>query len=378
VDLKDPRISFFQTVKFTGRWLAYPNASPNSFIMPDEPAHPLHTKQSIANPNMTSFVRMRNSDREFAGSRIAELASTVRRISVRRNSNASRGTHTPLMFRFLRRSLFAGLLPLLLSCGNGALEPKPLHYDLTFDDSYAIYETPTDTLRVSVVMQDTSTVYDISWSPDGRQVAFTREYWKDSLYYRVMIYNTADGTERALTHGPDDSFQPAWSPDGTRIAYLSRPTNGLDATLRTVRPDGTDDRQLGTTLYYVRPADWSPDGRQIAATRNDFTVVVVDATTGDVTRAIGPGMSPTWSPDGRRLAFAANGITISNADGSNQRVIPFTAYEPAWSPDNDWIAVQAGDIYLIAPDSIVHLGSRDSTVIHHFVPGDRPAWRFRN
>jgi Tol biopolymer transport system component len=195
--------------------------------------------------------------------------------------------------------------------------------------------------------------------------------------YRVVIYNTTYGTEYELTHGPDDSFQPAWSPSGTRIAYLNRPTIGSgDATLRTIRPDGTDDRQLDTTHYYVRPPDWSPDGRQLAATRSDMMVVVVDAVTGAVVRPIAPGMSPTWSPDGRRLAFVANGITIMDVDGGNAKVIPFTAYEPAWSPDGAWIAVQAGytypgDIYLIPPDYTA------STVLRRIGSGNRPAWRLR-
>jgi Tol biopolymer transport system component len=272
------------------------------------------------------------------------------------------------------RWLCASLLA--LACGHDTTAPAPLRYDITFDDSWAIYETPVDSPQVRLVMQDTLTTYDISWSPDGRRVAFTREYMTNPVYYRVVIFNTVDGTQSELTHGPDDSFQPAWSPDGTHIAYLSRPPGGFDATLRTVRPDGTDDRQLDTTHYYVRPPDWSPDSRQLAATRNDLMVVVIDAATGSVVRAIASGMSPTWSPDGRRLAFVASGITITDADGTNAKVIPFTAYEPAWSPDGPWIAVQAGDIYLVAPDSLIPSASGDSTVIRRIAPGNRPAWRF--
>src|SRR5258706_349379 len=252
-----------------------------------------------------------------------------------------------------------------LACAHDGTSPALPRYELTFDDGFAIYQTTVDSPQVQLVMQDTLSTYDISWSPDGRSVVFTREYMTNPVYYRVVIYNTVDKSERELTHGPDDSFQPAWSPDGARIAYLTRGASNLDATLRTVRPDGTDDRAMDTTHYYVRPPEWSPDGRYIAATRNDMMVVVLDGMTGAVIRPLAPGMSPTWSPDGRRLAFVANGITITNTDGSHAKAIPFDGYEPAWSPDNTSIAVQTGvitpDIYLIAPDSIIPLWSKVST-----------------
>jgi Tol biopolymer transport system component len=266
-------------------------------------------------------------------------------------------------------ALLAGVV---LGC-HETTAPKAPRYDLTFDDGWAIYETPIDSPHVRLIMKDTLPTYDISWSPDGRNVAFTRQYWNGPAYYRVVTCNTVDGTQHELTHGPDDSFQPAWSPDGTRIAYLSRPSGGGDATLRAVRPDGADDHQLGTARYYVRPPEWSPDGRQLAATRNDMMIVVVDAASGAVVREIAPGMSPTWSPDGRLLAFVSGGITLEDADGANYRIVQFFAYEPAWSPDGNWIAVQTGllGIYLISADS------PNGTAPRLIASGYRPAWRLR-
>ena len=262
---------------------------------------------------------------------------------------------------------------LVLACSQDGTGPAAPRYDLTFDNGGAIYETSVDSPQVRLVMQDSLPTYDLSWSPDGRRVAFTRAYGGEGpvFYYRVLIYNTGDGSQSELTHGPDDSFQPAWSPDGTRIAYLTRAPDSIDATLRTVRPDGTDDRPLGTERYYVRPPDWSPDGRELAATRHDMTIVRVDAVTGAVVRAVAAGVSPTWSPDGRRLAFVADGITNTNVDGSHPTVIAFTGYEPAWSPEGTWIAVEAGDIDVIPP------GARDTTAIRPIAPGRRPAWRLR-
>ncbi len=247
-------------------------------------------------------------------------------------------------------------------------------YDLTFDDAFGILQTSIDTAGVFPVMQDTLPTYDITWSPDGRKVAFTREYNDTGQYsFRVLTYDTQTGHQQILTPGPDDYFQPAWSPDGTWIAYLSRPRRGsFDATLRGIRPDGTGDHQLGTLGYYVRPPRWSPDGRAIAATRNDFMVVIVNATTGALTDTIAPGMSPTWSPDGRRLAYVASSITIRNVDGSNPKVLPVTGYDPAWSPDGDWIAFDADSgVHLVSPTAT------DTTGTRFIARYTRPAWRLK-
>jgi Tol biopolymer transport system component len=279
----------------------------------------------------------------------------------------------------IRSRSLSALCLLPLACGD-ALGPGERRYNLTFDDGWGIYETHVDSLRIRSVMQDTLTAYDLSWSPDGREVAFTRQYFEEGQYhYRVVVYDAVDATQRVLTQGPDDSFQPAWSPDGTRIAYLARPVDEFDAALRVVRPDGTGDAPLGTERYYLRPPRWSPDGQYLAATRSDLTVVTVRAMTGSVVRAIGPGMSPTWSPDGQRLTFVADGLTIVTANGTDARHLPLVAYDPAWSPDGDWIAFDTGGgVYLLSPDAFVTANNTlDSSMIRFVGPYNRPAWRLR-
>lgn len=273
-----------------------------------------------------------------------------------------------LLSRSRLRALASVCVALLASCHDATGPAYSNRYDLTFDDAWGIFETRVDTIRIWPVMQDTLTAYYASWSPDGRFAAFTREYCEAGgcpTSYGVVVYSSADGSERSLTQGTDD-YYPAWAPDGSRIAYLSA------GTLHTIRPDGTGDQQLGTTQYFPSPPSWSPDSRYLAATRADLMIVVIDAVTGTEIRSIAPGEGLTWSPDGRRIAYGSNGITIADADGRNARVIPFVGYDPTWSPDGNWIAVDNGaGVFLIPPDAT------DTSQVRFVAPYDRPAWRLR-
>lgn len=168
--------------------------------------------------------------------------------------------------------------------------------------------------------RDGAEVFRPSWSPDGTRVVFSdglRLYvWTVGTPAAVAIPNTADGV------------WPAWSPAGDVIAFtklfrtgshnvacecnrIGRPLpvvtytriihhdgNARVGTLMTIRPDGTDLRNLGA------------------------------------------GESPAWTPNGQFLVFNRNEQLYRAApDGSNPTVIPDTrfAHEPAISPDGRWL-----------------------------------------
>jgi hypothetical protein len=175
-----------------------------------------------------------------------------------------------------------------------------------------------------------------SFSPDGSKVVFAS--------YRGGIYAVeADGgTPSLLRRSIRSAFvNPTFSPDGTQIAYFEfRDTPGH--TLRVMNADGTGDRVLldSQAVNCIRPTGnirpaWSSDGTQIAFSCSRETGIQVVATDGSGLRTLIPnGSNPYWSPDGSRIAFEVEipRLAIANADGTHVQVFEYPAVAGPWNP----------------------------------------------
>jgi Tol biopolymer transport system component len=137
---------------------------------------------------------------------------------------------------------------------------------------------------------------DAAWSPDGRMIAFSRtEPSLDPDENAQIWVMRADGTgahqvtEEAFAH---DASQPAWSPDGTTIAYTEGGRPGGTAGIAVIDVDGSTARQLtactfGTCDRFPTNPAWSPDGSAIAVLWHEArltraAVALVDPETGDL------------------------------------------------------------------------------------------------
>jgi Tol biopolymer transport system component len=169
---------------------------------------------------------------------------------------------------------------------------------------------------------------DPAWSPDGERIAFARLV---NGHFDLFSVRTDGSGARQLTDTPGvDELSPAWSPDGSRLAF-SRYENGLEhgsGDLWTSGAGGGHERMLlGDVHDYTAPA-WSPDGSRIALLK-DSLVAVVDAD-GGAPRPITRGgdlkeTRPSWSPDGTKIAFTRDPgkILTMDPDGSHVKQIPF-------------------------------------------------------
>jgi TolB protein len=186
--------------------------------------------------------------------------------------------------------------------------------------------------------------WDPAWSPDGTKIAFVldEDIWTMSGDGSGMVNRTND---------PAGDGAPTWSPDGTKIAFVSTRSGDFGSKIYVMNADGTDVTRITNELTPDSQPAWSPDGR-IAFVRHEH-VYTMDADGSDITQVTGTTTSdydPTWSPNGARIAYVRSnsspentpGVHTVDADGSNDVDLSLAlteAHDPAFSPDGSKLVV---------------------------------------
>jgi Tol biopolymer transport system component len=227
----------------------------------------------------------------------------------------------------------------LIAPAGGAI--APLYPDTNLPGSGVIYGRP-------------------AISPDGRWIAFT-------MLGDVWVAR-ADGTDlRNLTQAPGEDVYPAWSPDGTRIAFGS--DRDGDYEIYVVNVDGTALLQVTNDSGEDDGPAWTPDGARIGFSSDrggDFDIYVVTLIGGslvNLTENPGSDALPAWSSDGQTIAFTSSrdgfyGLYLMDADGGNTRSvvtdINLYAYFPSWGPGDSSLVFSGAsvnfDIWTVRPD----------------------------
>jgi dipeptidyl aminopeptidase/acylaminoacyl peptidase len=262
---------------------------------------------------------------------------------------------------------------------------------------------PHETQRRPIESEDLlaiKTVSDIQMSPDGGRIAYVlSEIDAEKDCYCTSIWGSrTDGSKpERFASGPGRDFAPRWSPDGTRLAFLSD-RGGESAQLYLIPTCGGEAHGLTSLELGAGPAAWSPDGRFLLFTAAVFTdtppqdkeararwnmrprhvtrahfkldgtgyildrrthLFVIPAEGGEPKQITGGDCddnTPAWSPDGRRIAFSRarpdpadfmlSDIWVLDLESGSERRISENigrAVSPSWSPDGAAIACYGTD-----------------------------------
>jgi Tol biopolymer transport system component/DNA-binding winged helix-turn-helix (wHTH) protein len=165
-----------------------------------------------------------------------------------------------------------------------------------------------------------------------------------------------------LTSGAGLEHAPAWSPDGTRVAYASDQLGGMDVWVVHVASGEAMPLTAAHAGYDGAPS-WSPDGEWIefASDRDGGGLFVTSPVGGPARKLVDVPFAPSvelaasvpqaaWAPDGSRLAYTQGlktnrGLFLLPTEGGTPQSVPLTAAvlgfavtEPAWSPDGRLLA----------------------------------------
>jgi eukaryotic-like serine/threonine-protein kinase len=263
---------------------------------------------------------------------------------------------------FIRPDLPVAFLQQILPTATAA--PTPVDPVISTPTTAPIEPTSTNTplppqpTATSLPTQTASPTPHLTITPVGGgtgQIAFASNR---TGTFQIWVINTDGSNLIQLTHLTNGACQPAWSPDGDQMAFVSpcRPINDTfpGGRIYTMKSDGSDIQslQLEVNLEGDFQPSWSPDGKHILYTSVQtgrlqiFVYNLQDNTSHNLSNSRSFDFGATWAPNGKYIAFvrqiSTNQIWLMTDKGENQVQFnqsdnALASQSPAWTPDSQLI-----------------------------------------
>ncbi len=233
---------------------------------------------------------------------------------------------------------------------------------------------------------------------DGRRLAFGQNADKSGDVFALDLTDSAAAPTR-LTDWAKWDGKPSWSPDCSRIAFMSSRSGDEDIWVLTLASGEFTQMTFSHEGTGVRAQEWgpawSPDGSRIAFSSDrsgDDDIWWVPAAGGEPTRVTKRTLArqrdqdryPSWSPDGKRIVYASHasgnwGLWIATVDDTSGAPVRLTAdstgeWSPAWSPNGRWIVFcsdRTGSVDLFVMPAE---GGEAKRLTQHSGPDLYPGW----
>jgi TolB protein len=245
-----------------------------------------------------------------------------------------------------------------------------------------VYVVNPDGSGLRRLTTDPNADFDPALSPDGKRIAYRHQDGQDSST-EVFVMNADGSGAHNVSHQANADWGPNWSPDGKWVVWNCQRHLTVGFAACVANADGTGLKVIRPKAWVEYPA-WSPDGTKIAfmgqepgAAGNDpnYDIFLMNADgTGlkRLTDAPGADGWPAWSPDGTRITFSTSRtdcrnsdapdcrtsgdigplheLWIMNANGSDQhRLSTSFGQFSSWSPDGNYVVFSPG-LNVIRPD----------------------------
>ncbi len=250
-------------------------------------------------------------------------------------------------------------LPKIWQLGNFDVshDGRWLAYAANKKEQWTVYLRDLKAKRERVLLKSDESVTNPEFSPDARWIAVQSDFEGDENF-NIYVVPTKGGEARKLTDTAADSASPRWSPDGTKIAFISNRSRDRENVF-VMNADGSASRQLTSVGDIVNTIAWRPDGRSVAFGAGfeigDWVGLVdldghverlVNLPDSENSLSADQGIPAPWSPDGRSLCFVSNvhdHVDVGVLDlGTRQVRWPvqnrWDKTLPLWSPDGKRIA----------------------------------------
>ena len=290
-------------------------------------------------------------------------------------------------------TLFILLIGIICSC-QVSKNPNSIHYSIAYTSKESgdgeIYLTDSEgKSKIQITNRPGNDGYS-AWSPNGKQIA-VYAYHDNRKTWSIHTMDKDGNNRKRLTHVKNKwDSSPAWSPDGSKIAFGRAYTdsNGdWQEEIWIMNSDGSEQNQIagidGGGPYFTK------DGRVVFHSQTETSEICMVNIDGSnmlkLTNNDAEDWHPELSPDGKLIAFISNRdgnqeIYTMNIDGTDQRRLTYNNQDdwaPTWSPDGTHILFNSIDeddisnIYIINKD--------DSTIRKFMSNASGQAWfKIRN
>ena len=221
------------------------------------------------------------------------------------------------------------------------------------DPGFALQRVTADGQQRILVSRQVPYVDGAVFSPDGKKIAFNAYVGSlDSGSFEIFVMNRDGSGLLQLTQSPGVDWAPAWSPDGSKIVFVSIRAGDVFPVVHVMNADGSNVQALTLEAANETSPIWSPDGGTIfyvAIVNGNYDIWRMDpdgTNRHQLTPAVYHYDHPELSPDGSQIVFASHRGTnyelylMSSAGVGEQQLTDFpgaTNSWPRWSPGGGYI-----------------------------------------